>query len=185
MLSESEFACRRAVWKDIAEIQKLIKQNPHAVSNLIRRFGEFSLPYVLSTSVRVFVVEDRNSAVVGFASFLDSPPSGHAFGVLAEDRWPAWFQETFTAPNYGSHNTLWLSLFISAPGYESDVSEQVLNTLFEHSSTTEGVLALLPMDTPVDDHITAMFEELPIGVTDYYGPRCYICPKLLCTYHDA
>jgi hypothetical protein len=172
-----ELKCRRAVWNDIELVNKLIHGNEHLVSSLVRRFGDFSLPYLLNSSVYSFVVEDKQGQVYGFASFLDSPPPGLADGVLVDDKWPTWFSETFTAPQFGVTNSLWLSFFVCAPDFENDVSDKVLHTVFHGCASLQSLLVLIPQDAPVDPHIQAMFEELPVDVPDYYGPRVYICPR--------
>ncbi len=91
------FRVRKATKSDEAGITSLIGKEQIA---LHKKFGQFSVPYLIETSVLAIVVwDEREKSVVGFATFLDAPPAGLPYKELGQGVWLQYVRSTFpTAP---------------------------------------------------------------------------------------
>lgn len=165
---------RRATRDDVENIDALIEPE---ILQCVRKFGKFKVANLIETSILAVVVVDDRDEVIGFASFLDSPPVGLQQGDLAQDKWPTWFDSTFRNDIFNVSNTAWLTFFIADPTYEKDAADRVLQTVFSTLAYLEGIIVVTPAGVEVFAPITYMFEGLPVTDPTYRGPKAYACPR--------
>lgn len=165
---------RRAERSDKAGVEALIGRN---VLPFIKRFGQFSLAYLIESSSLAVTVEDEEENIVGFASFENAPPAGLQVDELMQDKCYEWFAKTFRNEMFGAENTAWLTFFVAEDTVEGDAADRLLQTVFSTLPYLEGVLAVVPSDVQAFTPVSEMFEQMPLVEPSYYGPQVYGCPR--------
>lgn len=166
---------RRAERDDVTGVEALVGRG---VAAFVKKFGQFSIPHLIETSMLAVSVVDDSDNIVGFASFQDSPPARLGTSELQQDCYE-WFAATFRSEDFGLENTVWLTFFVANEGVQGDAADRLLQTVFSTLPSVEGVLAVLPQEVPNFTPLTEMFEQLSLIDETYYGPQVFACPRSL------
>jgi len=178
MASHPRLGVRRATQNDVESLVQLASRTRQ---DFTTQFGAFSFAHLIEASILAVVVHDEaQQQPVGFAAFLDAPPPSLQIGLLSQDQWPNWLNETFVVtPEISTAiTTAWMvALVMDASVDPVYLGDQILHTAFATLPHVEAVLALVPLEAVVASPVVERFRPLEPKSQQYFGPRTFYCSR--------